>query len=61
METLRLVPSGNERFATLAVAGFKWNVAGTWLVQGNVLMPLVERGLRAHFTPMLAVDYSFTR
>lgn len=61
VETLRLMPSGNQRFATLAVAGFKWNVGGTWLVQGNVLFPLVERGLRARFTPMLAVDYSFTR
>jgi hypothetical protein len=61
VQTLRLMPTGEERFASVAVGGFKWNIAGTWLLQGNVLVPLVERGLTARVTPMLALDYSFTR
>jgi hypothetical protein len=61
VDTIRLMPIGDSRFASIAVAGFKWNVAGTWLLQGNVLMPITARGLTARFTPMLALDYSFTQ
>lgn len=61
VDTVRLVPGGSTQVVTLAVAGFKWNVSGTWLLQGNVLLPLTERGLTARYTPMIALDYSFTR
>ena len=43
----------------MAVAGFKWNVGGRWLVTANVLLPLSDRGLRARLVPAVALDYSF--
>lgn len=61
VDTTRLVPTGDDQMTTAAIAGFKWNIAGTWLLQGNVLLPLTERGLTARYTPMVALDYSFTR
>ena len=61
VDTTRLMPAGNDQVSTVAVAGFKWNVAGTWLLHGNVLLPIGERGLTARYAPMLALDYSFTR
>jgi hypothetical protein len=61
VDTLRLVPSGEDQTTAFAVAGFKWNVGGTWLLQGNVLIPMTETGLTAKFTPTIAIDYSFTR
>jgi hypothetical protein len=61
VDTTRLGPIGDDQFTTIAVAGFKWNLTGTWLLHGNVLLPLTERGLTARFTPTVALDYSFTR
>ena len=59
--TTRLMPSGGTEMSTVAVAGMKWNVAGTWLLHANVLMPLTDRGLTARFTPAVTLDYSFAR
>jgi hypothetical protein len=61
VDTMRLVPSGEDQTTAFAVAGFKWNVGGTWLLHGNVLFPMTETGLTAKFTPTIALDYSFTR
>ena len=61
VETTRLMPTGDDQMSAVVVAGFKWNVAGTWLLQGNVLIPLTERGLTTRYTPMIALDYAFTR
>lgn len=61
VDTTRLMPTGNDQLSTVVVAGFKWNVARTWLLQGNVLIPLTERGLTTRYTPMIALDYAFTR
>ena len=61
VNTLRLIPSGGDQTTAFAVAGFKWNVGGTWLLHGNVLFPMTETGLTAKFTPTIALDYSFTR
>jgi hypothetical protein len=61
VETMRLLPAGEDQTTTFAVAGFKWNVGSTWLLHGNVLMPLTDNGLTARFTPTVAIDYSFTR
>lgn len=61
VDTMRLVPSGEDQTTAFAVAGFKWNVGGTWLLHGNVLLPLTDSGLTARFTPTVALDYSFTR
>ena len=61
VDTMRLVPSGDDQTTAFAVAGFKWNVGGTWLLHGNVLFPMTDTGLTAKFTPTVALDYSFTR
>lgn len=61
VDTMRLVPSGTDETTAFAVAGFKWNVGGTWLLHGNVLFPMTDSGLTATLTPTIALDYSFTR
>ena len=61
VDTMRLIPSGEDQTTAFAVTGFKWNVAGTWLLHGNVLFPMTESGLTTKLTPTLALDYSFTR
>jgi hypothetical protein len=59
--TTRLVPGGEDETTAFTVAGFKWNVGGTWLLQGHVIIPLSENGLTARITPTIALDYSFGR
>jgi hypothetical protein len=59
VDTIRLLPVGNGTTIGMAVAGFKWNVAGRWLVNANVLLPMTDRGLRARIVPAVALDYSF--
>jgi hypothetical protein len=61
VDTLRLIPSGDDQTTAFAVAGFKWNIGATWLLHGNVLFPMTESGLTTKFTPTIALDYSFTR
>lgn len=61
VNTLRLMPGGEDQTTAFAVAGFKWNIGGTWLVHGNVLFPVTDSGLTAKIIPTLALDYSFTR
>jgi hypothetical protein len=61
VDTTRLMPDGEDQMTAFAVAGFKWNIGGTWLLHGHVLMPVTESGLTARFTPTIALDYSFTR
>jgi hypothetical protein len=61
VETMRLMPAGDDRTTGVVVGGFKWNVSGTWLLHGNVLVPLNTRGLTSRFTPTVALDYSFTK
>lgn len=61
VETMRLMPAGDSLASGVVVAGLKWNVGGTWLLHGNVLVPLTARGLTARVTPTVAMDYSFTR
>jgi hypothetical protein len=61
VQTLRLMPTGEDQTTAYAVAGFKWNMGTTWLLHGNVLMPITDRGLTARITPAIAFDYSFAR
>jgi hypothetical protein len=60
VQTMRLAPAGDDQTTTFAVAGFKWNVGGTWLLHANVLMPVTNNGLTARFSPSIAMDYSFS-
>jgi hypothetical protein len=59
--TTRLIPGGEDETTAFSVAGFKWNLSSTWLLHGQVMMPLSDNGLTARFTPTLAIDYSFAR
>jgi hypothetical protein len=59
VDTTWLVPSGEDELTGFSAFGFKWNVAGRWLVQTHVLVPVSSNGLTAKFTPAFAIDYSF--
>jgi hypothetical protein len=61
VDTLRLVPDGTGVHTASAVAGVKWNLAGTLLLSGNVVFPLTDRGLRSRPVPVVALDYAFGR
>jgi hypothetical protein len=59
VDTFRLVAGPSGTTLITALAGLKWNVAGTFVLAGHVAWPLVERGLTASFTPTNALDYAF--
>jgi len=59
VDTIRLVPTGEVETTAFGVAGIKWNVGGTWLLHAHVLMPLIENGLTAQFTPTIAIEHTF--
>lgn len=61
VDTMRLIPSGEDMTTAFTVAGFEWNVGGTWLLHGHVLVPMTNRGLTPQLAPTIALDYSFTR
>lgn len=63
VDTIRLLPIDTESrtMTGMAVAGIKWNVGDRWLVNGNLLMPVTNRGLRARVVPAIGLDYSFGR
>jgi hypothetical protein len=59
VDTMRWLPVNRGVHTTFFVAGAKWNVAGSWLVNGNLLIRLTDAGLRARVTPVISIDYSF--
>jgi hypothetical protein len=59
VETIRLTAAGDSPDRVVALAGFKWNVAGGFLLTANVLRPLTRVGLTASWVPSITVDYSF--
>jgi hypothetical protein len=59
VETIRLVPDGSSLNLLQAVPGFKWNVTDTWMLVGNVAVPLTDVGLTTRFTPFVGLAYSF--
>ena len=63
VETIRLLPidTDSRTMTAMAVAGIKWNIGDRWLVNGNVLIPVTNRGLRARMVPAIGLDYSFGR
>ena len=61
VDTIRLTGVEETTNRVLAVAGFKWNIANTWLVTANVRRPLTVVGLNAGWVPALTFDYSFGR
>jgi hypothetical protein len=59
--TTRLLPISTGTTTALALAGFKWNLSRTWLLNANVLFPLTDTGLTGRPTPSIALDYTFVR
>jgi hypothetical protein len=59
--TTRLLPESIGVNTALLLAGFKWNVTGTWLLNANVVFPLTDNGLTGRPTPTIALDYTFDR
>ena len=61
VRTMRLAPDDSSLLTSAGVAGFKWNFAGNWLLNANVLVPITDRGLRADYAPALSLEYTFGR
>jgi len=61
VNTIRLLPAGASTTTVVAVAGVRWNPAGTWLVNAHLLVPVTDRGLSATPVPSVSLDYSFAR
>lgn len=61
VDTIRLTGVEETTHRVLAVAGFKWNIADTWLLTANVRRPLTAVGLNAGWVPTITLDYSFGR
>jgi hypothetical protein len=60
VDTIRLTGVEETTNRLVAVVGFKWNVAGSWLVSANVARPLTTNvGLNADWVPAVTLDYSF--
>jgi hypothetical protein len=61
MDTTRLLPTLGGTTTAAAIAGVRWNVASTWLLNGYVVVPLTNHGLTPRPIPALALEYSFVR
>ena len=61
VETVRLTPGASRLHIMTAVPGFKWNLTNTWVLAGNVSIPLTKGGLTAPFTPFIGLDYALGR
>ena len=56
VDTIRLTSSGEATNRLMAVAGFKWNVASTWLMTASVLRSITSVGLNADYVPTITFD-----
>jgi hypothetical protein len=61
VQTIRLTADGASLHMMMLVPGFKWNLTETWVLAGNVTIPLTKGGLTAPFTPFVGLDYSLGR
>jgi hypothetical protein len=57
VQTIRLTPDASTLKTVTLVPGFKWNLTDTWVLAGNVSIPLTTAGLTARFTPFVGLDY----
>jgi len=61
VETVRLGTADEATTRMIVLAGVKWNVGSTWLLNFNVMRPLTDAGLNAGWTPTITFDRSFGR
>jgi hypothetical protein len=57
VQTIRLTPDSSTLNMVTLVPGFKWNLTDTWVLAGNVSIPLTTAGLTARFAPFVGLDY----
>jgi hypothetical protein len=58
VNTIRLTGDTSSLQIVTIVPGFKWNLTDTWVLSGNVSVPLTSGGLTARFTPFIGLDYA---
>ncbi len=58
VETMRWLPTEGGVHTAYLVTGGKFNIQGSWLLNASVLTRLTDTGLRARFTPSIAIDYA---
>jgi hypothetical protein len=58
IETMRWLPTGGGLHTVYLGTGAKLNIYGRWLLKANVLTRLTDTGLRAKYTPSIALDYA---
>jgi hypothetical protein len=61
VDTIRLTGDASSLQILTVVPGFKWNLSTTWVLAGNVSIPLTSSGLTAPITPFLGLDYALGR
>jgi hypothetical protein len=59
VETMRWLPGDKGLHTMFVVAGAKWNVGQSWLLNTNLLIRVTDGGLRARITPAISFDYTF--
>ncbi len=57
-DTLRLVAGDSGTTLTSAIAGVKWNVAGTLVLGGHVTWALTDAGLTSELVPTVSLEYA---
>ena len=58
IETMRWLPTEGGLHITYVATGAKINIYGRWLLKASLLTRLTDTGLRAKFTPSIALDYA---
>jgi len=59
VDTLRLVTTGDSTDTNSIIAGVKWNVFKSWLVNGSVAVPVGSSGLRADWSGLVGLEVAF--
>ena len=61
VETIRLGASTTKLHMVTVAPGVKWNLTDTWVLVGNVSVPVTKAGLTTVLTPYIGIDYSLQR
>ena len=59
VETWRLTGGDPGRMISNAIAGFKWNPSGTFVIAAHLRWNLTNAGLTAPLTPSIGLEYAF--
>lgn len=59
--TVRLSTAAEAATRMVVLAGLKWNLSSTWLLNVNVMRPVTDAGLNGGWTPAISFDRSFGR